>query len=124
MADFETEKNHVGAGWQELIENTHTALTGLMPGYTISQIKEKFGGLRYYWVPPQDTDVKVINTAHQIVDNAEQMSFHICEWCGKPGTTKAHRGWLATLCEEHHEERKREVEQRYETLHRDLGGEG
>ena len=35
--------------WFPIIEQTHQALEELIPGYTVLQIKQKFGGLRYYF---------------------------------------------------------------------------
>lgn len=44
--------------WYPIIKETHDKLTELIPGYNIGQIKEKFGGLRYYFDFP---DVIVVN---------------------------------------------------------------
>jgi hypothetical protein len=38
--------------WYESIRRTHDRLEELIPGYAISQIKEKFGRLRYYFAYP------------------------------------------------------------------------
>lgn len=38
-------------GWGTLIAELETKLKRLSPDYTISQVKEKFGGLRYYANP-------------------------------------------------------------------------
>ena len=58
-----------------------------------TQIKEKFGTLRFYY-----------NGGDDVIDGmvrmAESMSGVTCETCGKPGTTKG-PGWIRTLCEEH-----------------------
>lgn len=35
--------------WFPIIERTHRALEELIPGYMVIQIKQKFGGLRYYF---------------------------------------------------------------------------
>lgn len=34
--------------WYPIIKQAHDLLTELIPGYNIAQIKEKFGGLRFY----------------------------------------------------------------------------
>lgn len=44
--------------WFPIIEATHEALEELIPGYNISQIKEKFGGLRYYFSYPDPIPLK------------------------------------------------------------------
>ena len=64
-----------------------------------AQVKEKFGGLRFYMTsqsPAMDGAISV----------AESMSFHLCETCGKPGKPRQ-GGWILTLCDEHHEENQR-----------------
>lgn len=38
-------------GWGTLIAELETRLKALSPDYAISQVKEKFGGLRYYATP-------------------------------------------------------------------------
>ena len=35
-------------GWYPLIAGLHEQLSVLVPDYTLVQVKEKFGGLRYY----------------------------------------------------------------------------
>lgn len=40
--------------WADLLRETHAKLEELAPGYNIAQIKDKFGGLRYYWDCPAD----------------------------------------------------------------------
>jgi hypothetical protein len=62
----------------------------------IQQIKEKFGGLRFY-----------VNRGGDDVSNyisfAEQMSYKTCEICGHPGERR-NTGWVKTLCNHHHNE--------------------
>jgi hypothetical protein len=40
--------------WYPAIKDAHDLLSHFIPGYQITQIKEKFGGLRYYYVVPVD----------------------------------------------------------------------
>ena len=54
------------------------------------QIKEKFGGLRFY-VNGGSREV------HGAIHMAESMSYHICETCGNPGKPN-NDGWIKTLC--------------------------
>ncbi len=60
------------------------------------QVKEKWGGLRFYVVGCNDY-------IRGLISLAESMSFKICEVCGKPGRPNS-KGWITTLCEEHREE--------------------
>jgi len=42
------------SGWYSLIVELDEQLRALLPNYVIHQIKEKFGGLRYYWEAGED----------------------------------------------------------------------
>lgn len=42
------------SGWYSLIVELDEQLRALLPNYVIHQIKEKFGGLRYYWASGED----------------------------------------------------------------------
>lgn len=82
-------KEEVGPGWSSLIEQIYNALP---EDAVIHQIKEKFGGLRFY----------VDNVSHEIqhmIGELEQKSETICEICGKPGKIRRD-GWWKTLCPE------------------------
>ena len=89
-----------GEGWYPLIAETHCRLKELDPGYKINQIKEKFGGLRFYWEPSKDLSNENWKKAHNIEYEAEDRSLKICEVCGKPGHRR-NNGWLKTLCDKH-----------------------
>lgn len=60
--------------------------------FEVFQVKEKFGGLRFYTNWSTDEIYKLIN-------EAEDKSYTICEQCGKPGTVRD-GGWITTLCDE------------------------
>lgn len=60
------------------------------------QVKEKFGGLRFYVTAASDKH-------HNYIDFAESMSYNVCETCGSPGKTY-HMGWYQTLCDKHADE--------------------
>ena len=63
----------------------------------ITQVKEKFGGLRFYVSDATDE-------VHNYIEFAESMSFRVCEMCGAPGEPRSD-GWTKTLCDRHHRER-------------------
>lgn len=63
----------------------------------ITQIKEKFGSLRFYY---QGGDDEISG----MVRMAESMSGVTCEECGAPGHQRG-GGWIVTLCDEHAEKR-------------------
>lgn len=60
---------------------------------TASQVKEKFGGLRFYTNGATDKH-------HNYISFAESMSYCICEECGAPGKRYTD-GWHQTLCDIH-----------------------
>jgi len=55
-----------------------------------TQVKEKFGGLRFYY-----------NGGDEFIEGlvwmAEAISYRTCEECGSPGTSN-NTGWIKTLC--------------------------
>ena len=61
--------------------------------YRITQIKEKFGELRWY-------DGFSTLDVHNIIDKYEDISRHTCIVCGKPAT-KMSTGWYSPYCDEH-----------------------
>jgi hypothetical protein len=60
---------------------------------TIVDVKEKFGGLRFYVDGGDDK-------LDRYVVFAESMSNRVCEECGAPGRHTS-GGWIKTLCKEH-----------------------
>lgn len=60
----------------------------------ILQVKEKFGGLRFY---ADNRNTKSSNYIHF----AETLSLRTCEECGAPGEPR-NTGWVKTLCQRHH----------------------
>lgn len=57
--------------WYEIIKQTHDMLTRVIPGYNISQIKQKFGGLRYYVDYPKDASPGAVEKARSAIRYAE-----------------------------------------------------
>ena len=83
----------VGPGWAELVGEIYDKLP---PDAHILQIKEKFGGLRFY----VDSNTELLD----FIDDMEAKSLTICEKCGKPGKPRR-GGWIITLCDECHKSR-------------------
>lgn len=72
---------------------------------TVDQIKEKFGGLRFYYTGGDDY-------ISGLVSMAESWAANSCEECGKPGTRRS-GGWIRTLCDEHEAERQSKMKERF-----------
>jgi hypothetical protein len=63
------------------------------PVIQAAQIKEKFGGLRFYTTSTNDY-------VRGVIDAAEALSLRTCETCGAPGKPR-NDGWIKTLCDVH-----------------------
>ena len=75
-----------------------------IPQAIVAQIKEKFGGLRFYYSGGDET-------VSGMVTMAEAWAARSCEVCGAPGHLRE-GGWLVTMCGEHYEEREKERKER------------
>jgi len=92
-----------GDGWFPLIWDVSKKLEKIivaMPeedrkNFRASQVKEKFGTLRFYMSAETDEMSDLIN-------EAENKSCKTCEWCGMPGKATS-GGWVKTLCKKHKE---------------------
>jgi hypothetical protein len=72
-----------GEGWKKIVDRTHEKLKYIDPEYKIAQIKEKFGGLRYYYDNSFESydDVRR-EIMDDIVRAAEYEASRTCELCG------------------------------------------
>lgn len=92
MSDDGFDAVECGKGWaslyKPLIERCRAERV------QIAQIKEKFGGLRFYVYQGSDA-------LHDVIRLAEEKSFTICEVCGTPGVLRKDGGCLRTRCDAH-----------------------
>lgn len=79
----------VGDGWGDLLRDLSAKLAPL--GARAAQVKEKFGGLRFYLHSETDE-------MSALIEVAEKKSYTICEQCGQPGERRQ-GGWIRTLCD-------------------------
>lgn len=86
-----------GKGWWPLIDKVAAAIDSFNVAHPessieVSQIKQKFGGLRiYHHNAPEDI--------RQLIDEAIEDSWHTCERCGATeGITTNLEGYRLTLC--------------------------
>ena len=90
-------KRMVGKGWSKILDKLYDVKPRSV---YVAQVKEKFGGLRFY-----------IGSANReffdAIEAAEKESYLTCEECGEPGKLREDFGWILTLCDEHYLERKR-----------------
>jgi hypothetical protein len=103
----------VGKGWYPIIERLSSNIqqhiewvnreSEVVPQVVVEQIKEKFGGLRFYY---QGGDEQV----HGMVRMAEAWAGIACEECGGIGKRRG-GGWVRTLCDKHEDERNARIEE-------------
>ncbi len=84
----------VGDGWMPLVERLIVDLIALGWDRDCHQIKEKFGGLRFY-VGEVSEECRARITA------AEEESERTCEVCGSPGKLTGFGGWVTCRCGQH-----------------------
>lgn len=90
-----------GDGWYNLIDELCSKLEPF--GLTAAQVKEKFGGLRFYIEGcPSDKFEEI----YKYIGEAEKKSVETCEVCGKPGEVRG-GSWLRCLCDDHHKTREK-----------------
>jgi|DEB19_MinimDraft_3_1074340.scaffolds.fasta_scaffold07083_3 hypothetical protein len=97
-------------GWHAIIEECHQKLLQIDPNYKILQIKEKFGGLRYYFAPSESLDKSLVDEMQKIAYSYEDRSWKVCEICGEEARTPVQvvelynvEGWRKTRCLQHKE---------------------
>jgi hypothetical protein len=86
----------VSLGWNLIIKNLIQDLIKLGWNKEVIQVKEKFGGLRFYIMEGTDE-------IHQRIGQAELESMKTCEITGKLGKIRTDIGWHRTLCDEEYE---------------------
>jgi hypothetical protein len=96
----------VGEGWWPILESLCGQIqhhidwknkqSEVVPQVTVAQIKEKFGGLRFYYDGGDDEIRGMVRMAESWADKS-------CETCGSPGTSGG-KGWIKTLCPTHRAE--------------------
>ena len=72
------------------------SITEYVSRVRVAQIKEKFGGLRFYYDGGNDV-------VDGMVTMAESWASRTCETCGEKGHQRG-GGWVRTLCDEHEAE--------------------
>lgn len=96
----------IGPGWWTIIESLCSQIqhhidwknkqSEVVAQVTVNQIKEKFGGLRFYYSGGDDA-------IDGMVRMAESWAAYSCETCGTPGERRG-GGWIKTLCDYHEAE--------------------
>lgn len=85
-------------GWYDILDRLSARLVQIDERIVATQVKEKFGTLRFYITWGCDE-------AWAAIDSAELETETTCEVCGKTGKLRP-GGWIKVLCDEHHAERQ------------------
>jgi hypothetical protein len=93
-----------GDGWYDLIDKLCSDLLALNPTVVADQVKEKFGGLRFYAHFMADEVDRKNDEVWDLITKAEEDSYKICEVCGAEGQLSTTGTWMKTLCPEHRED--------------------
>lgn len=109
----------ISPGWNDIVYNIFKCLsykkpeavwkdssnnTTLLHCLEVVQIKQKFGGLRFYYDYKDDAvglteyDKGLISG---IVDMAECIACTTCEYCGENGELRNIKGYYTTCCDKH-----------------------
>jgi len=125
-----TVHSELPAGWYDLVHVLCLGIEEILgedcPEFQVKQIKEKLGGLRFYFalsgsedfyidVHSEDGFETIIKRAasapakmasiRQLVELACEGSRATCQMCGSLGAQRVIGGRLTALCDEHHAER-------------------
>lgn len=90
-----------GPGWYDLLNELSQKLTEIIKKHPkidgcrmyATQVKEKYGGLRFYMSCSTDE-------MSNIIDEYEKKSLKTCEVCGKPGEFLDVNHWYSVRCQE------------------------
>ena len=99
----------VGSGWKPLVEKAWKTLEDSGADFTVDQVKEKFGGLRFYFSLRHDQTIKadrvgMFDALYHRISAIERESYRTCESCGEPGKLRSDLHWIQTLCDQHYKE--------------------
>jgi hypothetical protein len=85
----EEAKKCVGNGWAKLLDEIYDQLPA---DVYVCQVKEKFGGLRFY---VGSAPIEVLD----FIEQAETKSYKICEECGEVGRERSMYTWIYVRCD-------------------------
>lgn len=97
-----------GKGWYDILDKLCTKIEIYLDKnpkdkkfFFITQIKEKFGGLRFY-------TSYVFKEIDKYIEEAEKECYKICEECGQPGKSNKD-GWISVLCNKCRERQNKKI---------------
>jgi hypothetical protein len=90
-------------GWAPLLRRLLQSINGCLSDaqakkFTVVQVKEKFGALRFYF----DAPARIRPQLNELVNKASKESETTCLRCGSPAVLVTDNGgWVSVLCEQH-----------------------
>jgi hypothetical protein len=93
-------------GWISLIDSLSQKLEDINNNFKskksyirAEQVKEKFGGLRFYY-SSENVDEQTLNLIDSYISEAEKHSRNVCQLCGSEADFAAasKTNWIVTLC--------------------------
>jgi hypothetical protein len=107
-----TISHNLPAGWYKIVDKLCSELTPILeealeespetpeePLFSVLQVKEKFGGLRFYYMMNTKDD-ELYRRIQTAVDNAEDTSYSTCQITGNIGVLCKDGSHFMTLCED------------------------
>ena len=95
------------SGWDEIVyelsEKIRTYCDNMKVVIHVSQVKEKFGGLRFYY-RPHDKNID------KFIAESAKKTFETCQICGEHDSLSNNYGGLSVLCATHKEKMRNHKE--------------
>lgn len=100
LNEIESLRNDA-TGWRGLIDGLVHVLSKFECDITVEQVKEKFGGLRFYVYIDSNAHEHDALHGHRWIETAEEASFLLCYVCGAGVTHQGSGSWVRFFCAEH-----------------------
>lgn len=95
-------------GWWPILVRLDADFAAIDPGFRLHQVKQKWGGLRWYYEPSVGLPQATCDLLEARLREAEAEAAATCELCGQPGRLARRHSLYAsvqTLCDAHRLER-------------------
>lgn len=109
----------IGEGWYKIIDEMMIRIKAVyqennwdITKFEVHQVKEKFGGLRFY-------TGGLPEGVHDIIHEYENKSYTVCEECGEKGELRENLPWIRTLCDTHYAKVRKKYEDEGWTIKQD-----
>lgn len=88
----------IGLGWIPTVADLIEEIEKIHTDWSLDQVKEKFGGLRFYYSTGSTFPEDSLSKVELLVSAAENKCDTLCEVCGAPGKVRSSMLWLKCLC--------------------------